>query len=79
MVFHLEHLSKEELKKFAEIYTGGNSAKLMNQAVEFYILCQLRKDRGLLRYLEARLEYEPKGNKKSGAEMGDFLKKLARE
>lgn len=78
MDFHLEHLTKEELKKFAGTYTGKNASQLINQSIEYYILCQMRKDRGLQRYLEERLEYEPKG-KKGGGGMEEFLKKLARE
>lgn len=80
MDFHLEHLTKEELKKFAEIYTGGNSSKLINQATEYFILCLKRNDRGLQRYLEARLEYEPKETgKKGGGGMEKFLERLAKE
>ena len=77
MDFHLEHLTKEELKKVAQVHTGGNSSRLINQATEYFILCLKRNDRGLQRYLTERMEYEP--GKKGGGGMERFLERLSKE
>lgn len=83
MDFLLEFLSKDLLKSKAKSPiggTGGNVGKLLNIAAEYYVLCLERKDKGLLKYLEKRLEFTPTEDaRKDGAEFERLLKRLAKE
>jgi hypothetical protein len=54
--FHLERLSMQDLKKAAEIYEGGNLARLMNIAAEYYLELRKKGDRSLERFIKERIQ-----------------------